>query len=394
MIRFRLLPWEYGVRNLLRRPGRSALTLTGLALVSLLVFVVVGFIRGLEENLAVSGDPDVVLVHSLGAEENVENSSVPARTAALLTASLDGIRRRPGPDGAPAVYASAELYLGTRVGTEGDEPMTLGLVRGLTPAALLVRRRVQIVEGTWPGIGEVLIGRLAAAKLGRRSEVLAIGRTVTFEGRPWRVSGTFAAAGSALESELWCALDDLQQAMKRQDVSFVAVTLAPGASFGVVDEFCKERLDLELAATPETAYYDSLRKHYQPVRALAWLVVLLVAGAGVFAGLNTMYGAVAGRVRELATLQTLGFPRRSIALSLVQEGMLLAAAGSLVAAVIALAAVNGVAIRFTMGAFRLRIDGPAIVIGCGAGLLLGIVGAIPPAVRAMRLMIVDGLKAV
>jgi ABC-type antimicrobial peptide transport system permease subunit len=272
--------------------------------------------------------------------------------------------------------------------------MTLGLVRGLTPAALLVRRRVQIVEGTWPGIGEVLIGRLAAAKLGRRSEVLAIGRTVTFEGRPWRVSGTFAAAGSALESELWCALDDLQQAMKRQDVSFVAVTLAPGASFGVVDEFCKERLDLELAATPETAYYDSLRKHYQPVRALAWLVVLLVAGAGVFAGLNTMYGAVAGRVRELATLQTLGFPRRSIALSLVQEGMLLAAAGSLVAAVIALAAVNGVAIRFTMGAFRLRIDGPAIVIGCGAGLLLGIVGAIPPAVRAMRLMIVDGLKAV
>jgi ABC-type antimicrobial peptide transport system permease subunit len=390
----RLLPWEYCVRNLFRRPGRSALTLAGLALVSLLVFVVVGFIRGLEASLAVSGDPQVVLVHALGASENVENSSVPGRTTALLAASLGGIQRRPGPDGSPVVYASPELYLGTQLGTEGDGPMTMGLVRGVTPAAPLVRRAVQLLDGRWPGPSKVLVGRLAAAKLGRRGDALAAGRTVTFEGRAWRVSGHFTSKGSALESELWCSLDDLQQAMRRQDLSIVAVTLAPGANFGDVDEFCKERLDLELQATPETAYYESLRKHYGPVRALAWLVVLLVAGAGAFAGLNTMYGAVAGRVRELATLQTLGFSRRAVALSLVQEGALLAAAGSLVAAAIALAIVNGAAVRFTMGAFTLRVDGPAVVIGCGTGLLLGVVGAIPPAVRAMRLVIAEGLKAV
>ena len=69
----------------------------------------------------------------------------------------------------------------------------------------------------------------------------------------------------------------------------------------------------------ETSYYASLQKHYQPVRMLGWLVVVLVAGAGVFAGLNTMYGAVVGRVRELATLQAVGFRRRAIAISLIQE---------------------------------------------------------------------------
>jgi ABC-type lipoprotein release transport system permease subunit len=116
--------------------------------------------------------------------------------------------------------------------------------------------------------------------------------------------------------------------MKRQDLSVVALTLAPGATFGDLDEFCKERLDLELQATPETAYYASLQHHYRPVRLLAWLVVFLVAGAGVFAGLNTMYGAVVGRVRELATLQTLGFVRRALALTLIQEAALLAATAS------------------------------------------------------------------
>src|SRR5215470_12643296 len=169
MFRFRPLPWEYGVRNLFRRPARSALTLACLALVVLLVFVVVGFIRGLEATLAVSGDPRVVLVHSLGASENVENSSVPARTAGLLSASLDSIQRRFG-----VTYISPEVYLGTRVSTEGDEP-SLGLVRGVTPAALLVRRQVQIIQGRWPGAGEVLVGRLAATKLGRRDEALTPG---------------------------------------------------------------------------------------------------------------------------------------------------------------------------------------------------------------------------
>jgi len=388
VILFRLLPWEYGVRNLFRRPGRSALTLGALTLVVLLVFVVVGFVRGLETSLAVSGDPRVVLVHSLGASETVEYSSIPMGHAAEVW-STSWVQRR-----YDSTYASPELYLGTRMQTEADDRPTLGLARGVKPAALLVRRQVQIIEGRWPGAGEVLVGRLAAVKLGRGDDALAIGKTIRFEGRDWKVSGKFAAQGSAFESEIWCPLEDLQQAMKRQDISILAVTLAPGASASDLDEFCKERVNLEVEATAETTYYTSLQKHYGPVRWLAWLMVFLIAGAGVFAGLNTMYGAVVGRVRELATLQTLGFLRRAIALSLVQEGTLLAAAASLTAALLALLFINGLAIRFTMGAFVLRIDSVALVVGCGTGLLLGMVGALPPALRAMRLPVVDGLKAV
>src|SRR5207253_6611237 len=112
MLGLRLLPWEYGVRNLFRRPGRSLLTLSGLTLVVLLVLVVVGFIRGLESSLAVSGDPRVVLVHAPGASENVENSVVPGRTAPVLAASVSAVMRRFGQP-----YVSPEIYLGTRVVT-------------------------------------------------------------------------------------------------------------------------------------------------------------------------------------------------------------------------------------------------------------------------------------
>jgi putative ABC transport system permease protein len=238
------------------------------------------------------------------------------------------------------------------------------------------------------------VGRLFGAKIGRSDESMAIGETIEFEGRAWTIRGWFAAAGAAYESEIWCRLEDLQSSTKRQDLSLVAMLMSPERSPAEVQLFCKERTDLELRATKETEYYASLQQHYKPVRTLAWLVVMLVSAAGIFAGLNMMYGAVAGRVREIATLQAIGFRRRSILISLIQEGVVLAATGSLLSGAIALTLLNGMAVRFTMGAFTLRIDSVAILIGCGVGLLLGVLGALPPALKALRAQVATSLRAV
>ena len=93
---FRLLPWEYGIRNLFRRPLRTFLTFAGLTTVIVLILVVVGFIRGLENSLAVSGDPQTAIVFSLGMGENIEYSSIPMRTSDLVPASITGIKERYG----------------------------------------------------------------------------------------------------------------------------------------------------------------------------------------------------------------------------------------------------------------------------------------------------------
>ncbi len=385
---FRLLPWEYAIRNLFRRPLRTALTFAGLTTVIVMVLVVVGFIRGLERSLAVSGDPRTAVIFSLGMGENLEYSSIPMRTSDLVPASVGGIQERFGQK-----YVSPELYLGTQVRV-GRRDASMGLVRGVTRSSLLVRRRVQIDQGDWPGPGDVIVGRLVAAKLGVTKSETNVGQSISFEGRTWRIGGVFSAGGSAFESEIWCRLDELQQSMKRQDLSIVALTLTSPRAFGDLHLFCEERLDLELQTMPEREYYASLQKDYGPIRWLAWLVVMLVSGAGVFGGLNTMYGSVVGRIPELSTLRTLGFVRRAIVVSLVQEGVLLSAAASLTAAFVATAFVNGAAVRFTMGAFSLRIDSVAVLIGCGVGLLLGFFGAIPPAIRALRMPVVDGLKTV
>jgi len=107
-----------------------------------------------------------------------------------------------------------------------------------------------------------------------------------------------------------------------------------------------------------------------------------------------MYGAVVGRVRELATLQALGFRRRAILLTLVQEATLLACAGALIACFLGLTLVDGAAVRFTMGAFMLTVDSVGISVACGVAVLLGVVGALPPAIKAMQLPVVEAIKSI
>ncbi len=82
----------------------------------LLVVAVVGFVRGLERSLAVSGDDRVAIIYARGMGENLEYSAVPMRTADLVAAGIGGVMTRYGQK-----YASPELYLGTRVKLAGIE---------------------------------------------------------------------------------------------------------------------------------------------------------------------------------------------------------------------------------------------------------------------------------
>ena len=157
-----------------------------------------GFIRGLEKSLAVSGDPQTAIVFSLGMGQNLEYSSIAMSTNDLVAASVEGIEERYGQK-----YVSPELYLGTEIKVAGSAQARFGLVRGVTQSILLVRRRVELQQGDWPKSGEVLVGRLAATKLGARAEELVVGSTIHFEDRDWRISGVFAAGGAAFESEVW-----------------------------------------------------------------------------------------------------------------------------------------------------------------------------------------------
>ncbi|MBX3387851.1 MAG: ABC transporter permease [Phycisphaeraceae bacterium] len=391
----RFLPTSYAVRNLGRSTPRLALSVLGSGLVVLLVLGAGGFVRGMTESLRRAGDSGNVLIMGIGSEESIERSEIPASTAALLQASVPGLRSEGG-----AAFVSPEVHVQLPVSVARDTPEgRLILVRGVTPAALLVHGQVQIAEGEWPRSGhdEVLVGRLAHTKLGVPPDSLAVGQTLRIDGRDRHISGHLAAPQSLIDAEIWMPLNDLKETTKRVTDSCVVATLADGpdgAELADVQTFCRRRLDLEITAMSESAYYSRLAAFFAPIRIVVWVTAVLIAAGGVLGGLNTMYAAFASRVREIGMLRCLGFRRSAVIVSLVQESCLACATGALIACAIGVFFLDGLAVQFSMGAFGLRIDAPALLFALSIGLCLGLLGALPPAYRCLKLPIPESLKAV
>ncbi len=265
-----------------------------------------------------------------------------------------------------------------------DGRKSQAMLRGITPEALHVHPEVRITEGTFPGSGQVIAGRLAWRKLGVRESDLKPGSTLILDGQELEISGKFAAPGTVLESEIWAALGDLRVLAKRETLSCVVLRLDDPADFDEADLFAKQRLDLELTALRENDYYARLSSFFQPLRAMTWITSGLIAAGALFGGINTLYAAFASRVREMATLQAIGFGRGSLLLSLVQESTLACLAGTLLASVLAVTLLDGRTVPFSIGAFTLEVGPSVAIAGIVAGTALGLLGALPPAIRCLK----------
>jgi putative ABC transport system permease protein len=387
----RRLPFEYAVRNLGRSPMRLALSVGGGVLVVLLVLAAGAFVRGMTKSLDVSGGERNVILLQKGSEESLERSEIDPAAGSLVLANVPGIKSQAG-----VAYVAPEVQLMTelREGSPDGKPLSV-LLRGVTAPAFLVHERVRVLEGRTPepGRDEMMVGRLAHTRMGSSPGSLAVGTQMWFDKRPWTIVGTFEAPGTIMEAEVWCPLTDLQIAARRDNLSCVVLTLDEEGDFADVAAFCNQRLDLELNALPETGYYEVLSDFFGPIRAVVVTTAALIALGGLLGGLNTMYAAFASRVRELGALQAIGYSRGAIVLSLMQESVLATTAGALLAAILSLLVLDGLAVRFSMGAFGLLIDGQVLAGGLAAGVVLGVVGALPPAWRCLRMPIPEALKA-
>jgi len=373
-----MLPLTYALRNLFRDKPRLLQTVGGSALVVLLVIAATALNGGMSQVLSASGSEKNVILLGAGSEESIQRSEVSALLGGIAEAGVHGVSKTLG---RPA--ASVEIHYMTYLLDE-DGRKGQGLFRGVTPRALLVHPEVRVLEGTFPRSDEVMVGRLAWRKLGIPEASLKPGSEVTIDGSVMTVSGTFAAPGTVMESEVWAALGDLHMLAQRETVSCVVLRMDDPADFSEAELFAQQRLDLELAALRESDYYAALSSFFKPLRVMTWITAGLIAAGAVFGGFNTLYAAFASRIRELATLQAIGYGRGAIFLSLVQESLIACLAGTLLASVAAIFLLDGRTIPFSIGAFTVSISPQVALAGLATGILLGILGAIPPAIRCLR----------
>jgi putative ABC transport system permease protein len=102
---------------------------------------------------------------------------------------------------------------------------------------------------------------------------------------------------------------------------------------------------------------------------------------------NTMMQSVRERVPEFGVLKTLGFGDAAVLGLVLAESLLLCVAAALVGLALSFAAIPIV----RMGLQGMEPSRGALLPGIGVAVLLGVIVGLPPALRAMRLTIVDAL---
>ena len=138
-------------------------------------------------------------------------------------------------------------------------------------------------------------------------------------------------------------------------------------------------------AQGQLAQLGDLDFFVEAIVAAAFATLLLLTG-------TTLMQAYRERIREFAVMKTIGFTDRGISALVLIEAVLLTVGAAVLGLAIAsalLPALGSLMSRF--GAPGLRFPGIVFLTGIGFAVLLAIVSAVPAAVRAERLSIVDAL---
>jgi putative ABC transport system permease protein len=386
------LPLSHIVRNACRRPWRSAMTAGGIGVVVFSAVIMLSLAAGMKERLGATGEPENILLISRKGQ-NIMFSSLEADETVHLF-SLPGVARTP----ADELLISEEImhmcWVDVSDTRSADGKRALIYVRGVETIALDVHRRINLIDGHFPeDEQQVMVGTTAFVKLGVPREEVQVGRTVDFEGETWTICGLFEAGGALVESELWVRSTDLMTALRRRTSTFAVIRFEdPSQAQEALTEFEEAgALSRYFKGWSENDYYREFTGTLNWVYWLTTVMVAAVALAGLLIGVNTMYTTVVTRARETATQRVLGFSRTDVSLSLAIESLLIAVAGG-GAGVLLGFVVQDLPIRTSQGAFFLRVGLPVVAGGVALSVLIGMLGALLPLSKLMRMTVVEALR--
>jgi putative ABC transport system permease protein len=388
--RLALAAAQVGISSLPQRWGASSVIVIGIAGVVGVLVAMLAMGKGFEATLNRTGGDDTAIVLRGGSV--AETNSVITRDQEPLIGAAAGIAR--GPDGRP--LASPELSQVVNLLSKADGTDTNVQFRGVGPSAWALRPSLKFVEGRkfTPGLRELVAGRGAQ----RQFQDLEVGQQLKLANQMWTVVGIFES-GDSHDSELWADVDVLGPAYQRSAYQSVTVKLDGKDGF--------KRLKAALAADPRLKLDVSTTRDYYAkqsegltklINALGAIIGTIMGIGAVFGALNSMYAAVAGRAREIATMRALGFRGLPVVVAVMLETMLLALLGGLLGAAIAWLVFNGYTVstlgnNFSQVVFQFRVSPELLWTGLKWALGIGLVGGLFPALRAARLPVTEALRA-
>ncbi len=384
------LPLKYNIRNIVVRKASTLATAFTIGLTVAVFLMVMALARGIDLTLSSSGESLNMIVLREGSTAEL-NSSVTRENFNDLK-YLDGIERE-----GDKPLATAELITLIYKPRKGMSQGSNVTVRGVGPMSFKLRSGFQTVAGRLfqPGMTEAVVSK----RIAERFQGLDIGDRFRIQTTDYTVVGLFDSAGKAFESEIWVDSNSLQSTTKRDGYSSVLMRVKDQNALTALSKRITDDPKLHLKAVSERVFYEDQQGTASgALKALAVFISFIMAVGAGFAGMNTMYAAVARRTKEIGTLRVLGFSRVSILAAFLLESVAIALIGAVIGILLALP-LNFIStgtsnwVTFSEIAFNFRVTADLMLFALLFGGIIGLVGSLLPSIRASRFKIVDALRA-
>ena len=388
--RLALAATRIGIASLPQRWGASSVIIVGIAGVVGVLVAMLAMGEGFSATLQQTGSDDTAIILRGGSQ--AETNSVITRDQVPLIGTLPGIRK----DASGKPILSPELSQVVNLPTASSGEDANAQFRGVSEAAWLIRPKIKMIEGRKfnAGVREVVVGQGAKGQY----RGLELGKTIKLGNQQWTVVGVFSS-GDAHDSELWTDIETLSSAYDRRAYQSVTIGVNGKAGFNELKTAMESdpRLKLDLLTTRD--YYTKQSTGLTTlINILGKVIGTIMAIGAVFGALNTMYAAVAGRAREIATMRAIGFRGTPVVMAVMLETMLLALLGGVLGGFIAWAIFNGYSVatlgaNFSQVVFQFKVSPELLWSGLKWALGIGLIGGLFPALRAARLPVTEALRA-
>jgi putative ABC transport system permease protein len=361
-------------KNLFRQRVRTLLTVLGIA-VGVATVVALGAVTG-----GLKGSSGEFL-HAGGADFMVaQQGASDLSFSAVSEADWHSIAERP--DVARATGVLLE------VADVGSNPFFF--LFGYEPEALpdepldLIAGR--LLEPQTPR--ETLLGTSGAEELGA-----GVGATVVLDHTRFEVVGIYRTGERWRDSGAIVPLETAQRISSKTDVvTAVHVTVSSGADPHEV-AVAIERDFPQLASLEESADYGEVDQGFKILDAANLAISLLAVGIGAIGVMNTMIMSVFERTREIGILRAVGWRGSRIIRMIVLESLALCLVAATIGIGLGILASRAVLLvpsvsSFLVPAYSLDVFARALAVGIAVAL----VGALYPALRAVRLSPMAALR--
>lgn len=377
--------------NLRSIPQRWGMSLATILSIALVVGVLLGFLamaNGFRATVSGTGSENIAVLLRSGSQAELNSGF--GRDTVRLIETAPGVAR----DAEGNAILSAELYVitdATKRSTGNDASLSL---RGVDEMAPHLRENFEIVEGRMfaEGSNEIVVGEGVI----REFSGFDLDTTIRMGPNEWRIVGIFSTGGSVFDSEIWADIGTVQNLYNR-GASYQSIRVQLDGETGLTElqEYAENepRLDLDVE-TEKDFFAQSAGGLSNLIMYLGWPLAIIMAVGALAGAWNAMYASVDSRVREIATLRTLGFSGFAAFVGTLVESLMLAFIGGLVGALITYFVFDGVSAStmggsFTQVVFSFAVTIQSVISGVVLALVVGLFGGFFPALRASRVPLLE-----